>query len=85
VEEFVAGHLPGVEPERVAHSTCFYTRTPDRHFIIDRPVGTDRVAFAAGLSGHGFKFAPVLGELLVQLVTDGTTTLDIGFLSRQRI
>ena len=84
VEGFVAGHLAGVAPERVAHSTCFYTRSPDRHFIVDRPAGTDRVAFAAGLSGHGFKFAPVLGELLVELVTDGTTTLDIGFLSSTR-
>ncbi len=84
IAAFVADHLPGVRRERVDHKTCFYTRTPDEHFILDRYPGCDRVAYAAGLSGHGFKFAPVLGELLVDLAIEGRTTLDIDFLSRGR-
>jgi monomeric sarcosine oxidase len=81
VENFAARFLPGVSHSRTAHDICFYTRSADEHFFVDRFPGSERVAFAAGLSGHGFKFAPVLGELLVQLVADGHTGLDIDFLS----
>ena len=84
IAAFVAEHLPGVQAERLAHKTCFYTRTPDEHFMVDTYPGCNRVAYAAGLSGHGFKFAPVLGELLVDLAVDGKTTLDTGFLTRAR-
>jgi sarcosine oxidase len=84
VAAFVAEHLPGVHTERLEHKTCFYTRTPDEHFIVDTYPGCNRVAYAAGLSGHGFKFAPVLGELLVDLAVEGKTTFDTGFLSRAR-
>ncbi len=73
-----------MSPERLEHKTCFYTRTPDEHFIVDRYPGCDRVAYAAGLSGHGFKFTTVLGELLVDLATEGEVALDIGFLSGDR-
>jgi sarcosine oxidase len=55
---------------------CLYTLTPDRHFLIDTL--DDRVAFAAGFSGHGFKFAPVVGEILADLATTGTTALPAG-------
>lgn len=84
VADFVAEYLPGVQSERLEHKTCFYTRTPDEHFILDRYPGCDRVAFVAGLSGHGFKFAPAIGEALVDLATRGTTFTDISFLSHQR-
>ena len=85
IEDFVAAHLPGVRPQRLEHKTCFYTRTPDDHFIVDRYPGVNHVAYAAGLSGHGFKFSTVLGELLVDLATADTTGLDIRFLSRDRL
>jgi monomeric sarcosine oxidase len=51
-------------------SVCMYTMTPDEDFIIDRHPGHDRVVFAAGFSGHGFKFAPVIGEHLADLALD---------------
>ena len=54
IERFIDNHLPGVSPERLRHEVCFYTMTPDRQFIVDRHPGCERVAFAAGLSGHGF-------------------------------
>ena len=70
IEAFLHEHLPGVVGERLEHQTCFYTRTPDEHFIVDRYPGCNNVAFAAGLSGHGFKFAAVLGEILVDLADE---------------
>jgi monomeric sarcosine oxidase len=85
VETFARDHLPGVTLERLDHKTCFYTRTPDEHFIVDRYPGSDNVAYAAGLSGHGFKFAPALGELLVDLATGETPKTDCGFLSLSRL
>lgn len=64
-------------------SVCMYTLSPDRHFLIDRFPGLPQIALAAGLSGHGFKFAPVLGEALVSLAM-GEEPADCGFLGLQR-
>jgi glycine/D-amino acid oxidase-like deaminating enzyme len=58
--------------------------SPDEHFIVDRHPRHSNVVFAAGLSGHGFKFAPVLGKALAELALDGGTLLPIGFLSLAR-
>lgn len=52
-----------------AVTTCLYTNTADRHFVIDS--FGERVVAAAGFSGHGFKFAPVVGEILAELALDG--------------
>ncbi|MEM8491928.1 MAG: N-methyl-L-tryptophan oxidase [Pseudomonadota bacterium] len=84
IAEFVAEFLPGVHQERLAHQTCFYTRTPDEHFVLDRHPQADNVAIVAGLSGHGFKFAPAIGEVLVDLATTSATPDEISFLSLQR-
>jgi len=65
--------------------TCLYTNTPDENFIIDFLPGHDQqVVIAAGFSGHGFKFASVVGEILSDLTLKGRTDLPIGFLSAQR-
>lgn len=85
IEAFIREHLPGVSPERLDHQTCFYTRTPDQHFFVDRYPGHKNVAFAAGLSGHGFKFAPALGELLVDLATGESPRVDCDFLNLSRL
>lgn len=84
IEAFVRQHLPGVGGERLGHQTCFYTRTPDDHFIVDRYPGSNNVAFAAGLSGHGFKFSPALGEALVDLATGRSLAVDCAFLGLSR-
>ena len=68
--ELAALLLPGVRPEVVKSAVCLYARTPDTDFIIDRHPTSPRVAFAAGFSGHGFKFAPAIGEMLADLVAD---------------
>jgi glycine/D-amino acid oxidase-like deaminating enzyme len=58
--------------------------SPDEHFIVDRHPQYEAVVFAAGLSGHGFKFTSVLGEVLTDLSLDGKTNLPIGFLNCRR-
>jgi glycine/D-amino acid oxidase-like deaminating enzyme len=84
LERFLAAHLPGVSKRVAGHAVCLYTMSPDEHFIVDRHPAHANVAFAAGLSGHGFKFAPVLGRALADLVVDRSTNLPIGFLSLAR-
>jgi len=65
--------------------TCLYTYTPDENFVIDFLPGFDQdVAIAAGFSGHGFKFASVIGEILADLTIDEKTALPIGFLNADR-
>ena len=81
---FLQDHLPGLSPTPVRHSVCQYTMTPDQHFIVDRHPQWPNVALAAGFSGHGFKFAPVIGEALADLAWNQSTQLPIGFLSLGR-
>ena len=56
---------------------CLYTNTPDEDFVIDRHPAAPGVAFASACSGHGFKFAPLVGEILADLVTTGATSWPI--------
>lgn len=84
VRAFVREYLPGVTDKIVADSTCMYTMTPDSHFIIDRHPQHENVVFAAGFSGHGFKFAPIVGKVLADLALAGRTEEPIGFLSASR-
>jgi sarcosine oxidase len=85
VEEFLAKHLPGVGRPLHDRSVCFYTMSPDEHFIVDRSPRHPNVVFAAGLSGHGFKFTSVLGKTLADLAIKGETEMPIGFLSLARL
>ncbi len=73
----VAEHLPGANGPMIDARTCLYTVTPDGDFLIDRMPGTPQVIVASPCSGHGFKFAPVVGEILADLATIGTTRHDI--------
>ncbi|HYH69351.1 MAG TPA: FAD-dependent oxidoreductase, partial [Urbifossiella sp.] len=57
---------------------CMYTLTPDRHFVIDTHPLYPQVSVACGFSGHGFKFAPVVGEVLADLALMGRTAHPIG-------
>jgi sarcosine oxidase len=81
IETFLEEYLPCVTSRRTDHAVCLYTMSPDEHFIVDRHPAHPHVVFAAGLSGHGFKFTPVLGRALAELALDGATRLPIGFLA----
>ena len=75
VEALVRRWLPGLEPVAVDATTCLYTSTPTRDFVLDR-VGP--VVVGAGFSGHGFKFTPEIGRRLAALAT-GTEPPDPRF------
>jgi sarcosine oxidase len=73
VQAFLNQYLPDVTGPRRRMQICIYTLTPDRHFILDRHPDHPNVAIAAGFSGHGFKFAPVVGEIMADLALNGAT------------
>ena len=70
---FSSQHLKGVKQEVLDGKICLYTMTPDEHFILDLHPANDNIAIAAGFSGHGFKFAPVIGEILRELIVHKRT------------
>jgi len=82
--EFAGAVLPEVTHTLSQHSVCLYTLSPDHHFLVDTLPDSPHVSVACGLSGHGFKFASVLGQALADLATEQSSRLPIGFLSRQR-
>jgi sarcosine oxidase len=84
VEAFLAAQMPGVMRQLGRRTVCFYTMSPDEHFIVDRNPNYANHFFAAGLSGHGFKFTSVLGEALAEMALAGSTSLPIGFLGLSR-
>ena len=82
-ESFLPGlreFLHGAAGPVAAMDVCLYTNTPDGHFVVDKHPEHDNVVFACGFSGHGFKFAPVIGEALADLALEGKTALPVGFL-----
>jgi sarcosine oxidase len=79
--EAVARLLPSYRPEPVASERCFYDNSPDQNFVLDR-VG--RIVVGAGTSGHGFKFGPLLGEVLADLAEGQAPRLPIGWLGASR-
>ena len=76
--------LPGCATTMSMAATCLYTVTPDRHFIIDRHPEHPQVSYAAGFSGHGFKFGPTIGEVLADLAIEGSSRHDVAFLRAAR-
>jgi sarcosine oxidase len=78
------GMLPSAAGPTVRTCVCMYTNSPDSHFIIDRHPEHPNVVFACGFSGHGFKFAPVIGEVLADLAIAGRTEQPLDFLSLRR-
>ena len=77
--------FPKADGPLLSLRTCLYANSPDHHFIIDRLPGQARVTVACGFSGHGFKFASVIGEILADLATAGTTALPVEFLRLSRL
>lgn len=69
--------FPDLTDEILKTGTCLYSNTPDRHFVIDLLPGRDNVVIAAGFSGHGFKFVPIVGNILKDLAVTGRTNRPI--------
>ncbi len=84
LREMLGRFIPGADGPLLASSVCMYTNTPDAHFVLDHHREHANVTIACGFSGHGFKFASVMGEALADLALDGQTELPIGFLGVRR-
>jgi sarcosine oxidase len=73
LREGIRRYFPDADGPALAMKTCMFTNSPDEHFILDAHPETDNVYVAAGFSGHGFKFASVVGEIMTDLALDGGT------------
>jgi sarcosine oxidase len=82
--DFLRVYLPDAVGPLVDSSVCLYTNSSDGHFIIDRHPEHAQVTIACGFSGHGFKFASVIGEALADLALTGSSDLPIDFLRARR-
>ena len=75
--KFLERYIPAAAGRLLHYAVCMYTVTPDRHFILDVHPEHPRVVLGAGFSGHGFKFASVIGEILADLSESGRSQLPI--------
>ncbi len=82
---FAERHLVGVTRRVARAAVCMYTNTPDLDFVVDRHPADDRIVIVSACSGHGFKFAPVIGEIAADLATEGATRYDISHFSLSRL
>jgi sarcosine oxidase len=76
--------IPSADGPLLSLRVCLYTNSPDHSFIVDRHPLHPNVTLACGFSGHGFKFASVMGEAIADLAVDGRSTLPIEFLKLGR-
>ncbi|WP_353645632.1 N-methyl-L-tryptophan oxidase [Mesorhizobium sp. WSM2239] len=77
MHDFLEDYLPAAAGSLKKMRTCIYTKTPDEDFVIDLSPADPRIVIASPCSGHGYKFASVIGEVLADLAIDGRTRHDI--------
>lgn len=84
IKEFMQEFIPDGFKSSFATKSCIYSYSEDGHFIIENHNTHKNLSLACGFSGHGFKFAPLIGEILADLCLNGKTKHAIGFLSSDR-
>lgn len=84
IAEALEQWMPGAAKTFREAKPCMYTLTPDEHFVVDHHPGNSNLVLCGGFSGHGFKFAPVVGEIGADLALAGGTQHKIDFLSLRR-
>jgi sarcosine oxidase len=84
IRAVLAEHVPAANGPLLDARTCLYTVAPDGDFIIDRLPGCAQIVVVSPCSGHGFKFAPAIGEIVADLVIAGVTRHDIARFSLTR-
>lgn len=84
IRAWVGEFLPGLIPDPVRVATCADGHSPDATGLVGAVPGMEGVVVAAGFSGHGFKMASALGAIAADLLLDGTTSTDIGFMNPGR-
>ena len=78
LQGFVARFMPDANLPPSETRGCIYTKTPDEDFVIDTVPGLPQVLAVSACSGHGYKFAPVLGEIIADYVTKGAARFELG-------
>lgn len=81
----ITSRIPALNGRCLRSTTCMYTNAPDGHFIIDRHPASSRVLIVSPCSGHGFKFCPVVGEIVAGLTTEGSTKHPVGLFQFARL
>ncbi len=81
---FAERYFPEGAGPTMTLKACLFENTPDEHFLLGLHPEHEAVVVAGGGSGHGFKFASVVGEIAAGLALGETPRLDIGLLSPQR-
>ncbi len=81
----LTAHIPAADGPMLNAVTCRYTMTPDQDFVIDRLPEDPRIVMLSPCSGHGFKFASVVGEIAADLALDGRTRHDISRFALTRL
>ncbi|MQA04039.1 MAG: N-methyl-L-tryptophan oxidase [Streptosporangiales bacterium] len=84
IRAFLRPRISALGGRHVTAKTCLYTMTPDHHFVIGHHPGRPNVVVACGFSGHGFKFVPLVGEVLADLAIEGGTRHDIALFDPTR-
>jgi len=84
LREHAAQRMHGLDPEPLRAITCLYTNTPDEHFVVDALPGAPQVTVVSACSGHGFKFAAVIGDIAVDLAATGGTARPVEAFSLRR-
>jgi glycine/D-amino acid oxidase-like deaminating enzyme len=69
--------MPEAAGQLVESRVCLYTNTPDYDFLVDTHPAHPEVLLLSPCSGHGFKFASVIGEIAAELTTRGTSSFDL--------
>ncbi len=77
LRRFAERYFPAGAGKTLDMAVCMFTNTPDEHFLLDTLPGAPQVSVAAGFSGHGFKMASVIGEVMADLAQAGETRHDI--------
>jgi sarcosine oxidase len=82
--EFLSTRVPALGPDVCAAVACMYTTVPDQHFVLGCAQNDERVVVCSPCSGHGFKFVPVIGEVVADLIESAGTRFDISLFSPSR-
>jgi glycine/D-amino acid oxidase-like deaminating enzyme len=85
IRAFMERRLPQANGALKASDVCLYTNTPDFHFVVDRHPRHTEVILASVCSGHGFKFAAVMGEIIADLVQDKRPAFDLSMFRMARL
>lgn len=85
LRSYLEEYVPALAGRSLKAKTCMYTNTPDQHFVVAPHPEYPQVTLACGFSGHGFKFCSVIGEILADLATEGSTSHPIDLFSTDRL